>query len=208
MERAEDNQRRGGGRPLAAVLDGLRLMAAEVALDLSKAPATKAEICRRLDVDTSTLWRHSRNCDAVRDLVEQLVAAGHAVHQTPTERPSVQDPIRIAQPQEDIEAWRALPHAELARQGHQQLHRAANALQQFASRSARMKGASDLPRAVFELQRCLQTGSVALDKLRAYAEEWLRRQKADQDALRLPAQVNMMQAHDQQLISRAPEGRS
>lgn len=159
----------------ASVLSALQKVLLSLKDNLTAAPRSYPKLAAAIGVDTATLWRHRKADPRVDEIAEMIIRAGKAGRlPRTTSSPTEKEPLVPKDPGDDD--LTVLPEEELQVRAVQALSKARWAMQRFVGRGRHQKHLSDLPRAVYDLERSMaQAGSVLRD-LRQLADEWLRRQ--------------------------------
>lgn len=166
----------------APVLRALKERLTSLRTNPGSAPASYAALAREIGVDAATLWRHRKSSKAVNDYCETIVRAGKAgkLPRRPARSPSEMPAHHSGRPS-------TLPtyDPETLKRGFQiELDEVRWPLQRFLAKSRRFRDPSDLPRALFELERCVADLNTSLRTLSALSQSW-----EDAERLRFPLVV-------------------
>jgi hypothetical protein len=166
-----------GGRPPKDVEGGLLALIARAAANPESIPVGNVAIAESIGVSEATLRRRIKGSNRVASLVDQLRehAQAHDLKQIRSGTVRRKDPKGKAPQSEGNLAREALDDADIERKAAHQLALARRAAEMFRARKRYHENLSDLPRAVFDLDRAVNTMLSALHELRPLTHEYISR---------------------------------
>lgn len=164
----------------ARVLDDLQRVLDGLQRDPLSAPPSYAKLAKLIGVNAATLWRHRRADPQVDSVAETVVNAGRAGRlpnqgrkrdYTQPSGPSDTSPTGF-EPQ---------PLDDLVRDARLSVEEARWSPQLFLAKSERYRNVSELPRIIFELQRCIGAMERSLLALSDISDTWLQHERKRAD---------------------------